>query len=252
VVTKLAVKLFPNRPFNDARAFLTEDPKLVPGVINRMTGTQVGEDMTASINYRPGRTQVFPMLLINYGAETEKELVLKRDLIRESVREYIDDKSGGFVPMPPGRRKGLLQAPNAGLTQFADTKKGGGFEYVGSIMPVELFDDAFQAGAAISERFDVVNGMGARVIGLGHCMMFFFGYPFNRADESDVQRAREALEASNEAALRLGGIPWKAEAPAQQQILAYMNPNTYGLMNRVRAALDPNGIMNPGNWEKES
>ena len=123
---------------------------------------------------------------------------------------------------------------------------------MGSIMPLELFDEAYQAGAAISNRLDIVNGMGARIIGLGHCMMFFYGYPFNRADESDIERARDALEASNEAALKMGGIPWKAEAPAQKKIIEYMDPNTYGLMNRVRAALDPNGIMNPGNWEKES
>ncbi|MBW2090698.1 MAG: FAD-binding oxidoreductase [Deltaproteobacteria bacterium] len=249
VVTRLAIKLYPDRPFNDARIFITEDPKLIPGVMNRMAGAQVGEDMTAAVNYRPGRAQVFPMVIINYGAETKEELVWKRNLIRESVRKYIDDRTGGFVPAPPSRRRGLLQAPNTSLTQFADTKKGGGFEYVGSIMPIELFAEAYRAGVAISDRFDIVNGMGARVIGLAHCMMFFFGYPFNRADESDVQRARDALEASNEAALKLGGIPWKAEAPAQKQILQYMDSNTYGLMNRIRATLDPKGIMNPGNWE---
>jgi glycolate oxidase len=28
-----------------------------------------------------------------------------------------------------------------------------------------------------------------------------------------------------------------------------MEPGTYALMKRVREVLDPNGIMNPGNWE---
>jgi FAD/FMN-containing dehydrogenase len=28
-----------------------------------------------------------------------------------------------------------------------------------------------------------------------------------------------------------------------------MDPNMFELMNRVRAVLDPKGIMNPGNWE---
>jgi glycolate oxidase len=49
--------------------------------------------------------------------------------------------------------------------------------------------------------------------------------------------------------LKLGGIPWKAEAPAQKQIIKHMDPNTFELMNRIRAAIDPKGIMNPGNWE---
>ena len=91
--------------------------------------------------------------------------------------------------------------------------------------------------------------VGARVIGLGHCMMFYFAYPFNRVDPSDVQRAQAALEETNRVVLDMGGIPWKAEVPAQQEIIQRMDPNTFALMNRIRAVLDPRGIMNPGNWE---
>jgi len=80
-------------------------------------------------------------------------------------------------------------------------------------------------------------------------MMFFYGYSFNRAEEANVELARNALHESNEAALKMGGIPWKAEAPAQKQIINQMDPNTFELMNRVRSVLDPKGIMNPGNWE---
>jgi FAD/FMN-containing dehydrogenase len=29
-----------------------------------------------------------------------------------------------------------------------------------------------------------------------------------------------------------------------------MDPETFALMGRIRSVLDPNGIMNPGNWEK--
>ena len=80
-------------------------------------------------------------------------------------------------------------------------------------------------------------------------MMFYFSYPFNRADAADVNKAQEALEETNRVVLEMGGIPWKAEAPAQKLILRKMDPNTLDLMNRVRAVLDPKGIMNPGNWE---
>ena len=80
-------------------------------------------------------------------------------------------------------------------------------------------------------------------------MMFFFAYAFNRADADDVKRASDALEATNTAVLEIGGIPWKAELPAQKQIIAKMDPETFALMGRIRSVLDPNKIMNPGNWE---
>ena len=142
-----------------------------------------------------------------------------------------------------------MEAPASQLTRFADVGKGGGFEYVGAIMSIETFPQAYRAGLDISRRCGTTYSTGARIIGMGHCMMFYFAYPFNRADESDVKRAQGALEETNRVALEMGGIPWKAEVPAQRQILERMSPNTYELMKRLRDALDPNHIMNPGNWE---
>jgi glycolate oxidase len=80
-------------------------------------------------------------------------------------------------------------------------------------------------------------------------MMFFFAYAFNRADDADIRRAQQALEETNRAVVNMGGIPWKAELPAQKEIIRKMDPNMLALMNRIRSVLDPNGIMNPGNWQ---
>jgi glycolate oxidase len=81
-------------------------------------------------------------------------------------------------------------------------------------------------------------------------MMFFYAYAFNRADPADVARAQKALEETNKSVVALGGVPWKAEAPAQKEIIRNMDPNMFDVMRRVRTVLDPNGIMNPGNWEE--
>jgi glycolate oxidase len=81
-------------------------------------------------------------------------------------------------------------------------------------------------------------------------MMFFYAYAFNRADPDDVARAQRALEETNQRVVDLGGVPWKAEVPAQQAIIEKMDPAMFVMMGRIRSMLDPNGIMNPGNWEK--
>ncbi|MBN1656481.1 MAG: FAD-binding oxidoreductase [Deltaproteobacteria bacterium] len=248
VVTKLAVKLYPDRPFNDARVFITEGVESVPDIIHRLTGTLLAEDITVTVGYMFGRTRIFPMVLINYGADSKQELYWKKNIIRASVKKYLDEKTGAFVPTPPGAKTDMLKAPNPELTRAADERKGGGFEYVGAIMPIELLGNAFTLGVQVAEKFSINTLMGARVVG-GHCMMFSYTYSFNRAVEAEVALAGKALHETNRLVLDLGGIPWKAEAPAQKEIIKRMDPNTFELMNRLRAALDPKGILNPGNWE---
>jgi FAD/FMN-containing dehydrogenase len=249
VATKLAIKLYPARAFNDVLVFVIEDPELAPDVISRIGRTQVAEDILAMMAPKPEWVRGFQMFSVNFGADSKKELVLKRDLIIESVREYLDKKTGGFMPLPSEMKGRFLEAPQSSLAVFADVNKGGGFEYVGAIMPLELFPQAYRQGIEIAEKKGVTYSLGARVIGFGHCMMFFYAYAFNRADAADVKRAQEALEETNVAVLDLGGIPWKAEEPAQKQILKRMDPNTANLIARLRGLLDPEGIMNPGNWE---
>jgi len=251
VATRLAIKLYPAKPLNDVSIFVTEDAELVPDALYRLTGTQVAEDILAAMAPKPDWMRGFQMLIVNYGADSKRELTLKRDLLRESVRKYIDDKVGGFMPLPPDMKGRFMEAPQSSLAAFADVRRGGGFEYVGAIMPVELFPEAYKKGVEIAERLEVSYSLGARIIGLGHCMMFFFAYAFNRADDADVRRAQEALDETNQAALKMGGIPWKAEVPSQKQIIERMDKNTFELIGRVRRALDPKGIMNPGNWEAQ-
>lgn len=249
VVTKLAIKLYPAREFNDVLVFVIEDPELAPDIIARIGRTQVAEDILAMMAPKPDWVRGFQMFSINFGADSKKALILKRDLIIESVREHLENKVGGFMPLPSEMKGRFLEAPQSSLAVFADVNKGGGFEYVGAIMPIELFPEAYRKGIEIAEGKGVTYSLGARVIGFGHCMMFFYAYAFNRADAADVRRAQEALEETNTAVLALGGIPWKAEEPAQKQILQRMDPNTVSLIKRLRAVLDPEGIMNPGNWE---
>ena len=249
IVTQLGIKLFPNYGHNDVLMLVCENADHMPDIISRITGVQVAEDMTPWMVPKPSWARGFIHMNIGYGGHTRKELIFKRNLIQGAVRPYLDDKSTGFMPIPPPQKGRLLKIPSPDLVRFADLRKGGGFEYVGAIMAIEHFPEAYRAGLEIAERFQVTYSLGARIIGAGHAMMFFFAYAFNRADAEDVKRASDALEATNQRALEMGGIPWKAELPAQKQIMEKMDPGFYTLMTRVRNTIDPHHIMNPGNWE---
>lgn len=249
IITKLGIRLFPNYRYNDVLIYVSETADLMPEIISRFTGVQVAEDMTPWMTPKPDWARGFFHINVAFGAHSKKELIFKRNLLQESVRSITDTGAAGFLPIPPVQKSRFMEIPSPDLARFADARKGGGFEYVGAIMAVERFAEAYRRGTEIAEKHHTTYSLGARIIGAGHAMMFFFAYAFNRADAEDVGRAAEALEETNRACLEMGGIPWKAEAPAQKEILKRMDPNTVSFMNRLRDTLDPNRIMNPGNWE---
>jgi len=249
VVTKLSIKLYPDYPINDVSIFVHEDPDMMPDILYRVTGAQVAEDIVTWISPKPDWAKGFQHCNVKYGARTKEELVWKRNLIRASVKEYLDNKTGGFMMLPQAMKGVFLDVPSRTLSRFADARKGGGFEYVGAIMPVNMYPKAYALGLEVAEKSGTSYSMGSRIIGVNHCMMFFYAYAFNRADPSDVEKAQSVLEETNAAVIEMGGIPWKAEAPAQKEIIKKMDPGMFELMNRVRQVLDPKGIMNPGNWE---
>lgn len=251
VATKLAVKLYPNYSYNDVCILVSQDVALMPDILSRVTETHLAEDLMAWMTPVPDWARGLQHLNIHFGAKSRKELTWKRNLLQASVQEYRDQKKVGFMMLPSFMKERFMEVPDKGLARFADVKKGGGFEYVGGIMPVELFPQAYHLGLRIAKEFQTAYSLGSRIVGLGHCMMFFYAYAFNRADPEDMERAHMALQKTNQEVLEMGGIPWKAEEPAQKNIIRKMDPDSFELMNRVRAMLDPQGIMGPGNWEAE-
>ncbi len=249
IITKVGIKLYPKPAMSDVVAFMTEDLDTLPDVIGRITGTEMAEDVAMMIAPKPDMFRGFQLTAATVTANSKDEMKMRIAVIRESLREYYERKEAGFAPIPPAMKEKLSEQPQKTLTGFADVLKGGGFEYVGGIIPTDKIPGAARSGLEIAERMGITYSLGARVIGRAHCVMFFFAYPFNRADQRSMEQAGSALEQANMAILSLGGIPWKAEVPAQELILERMDPATKNLMVKIKNTLDPNGIMNPGNWE---
>lgn len=252
VVTKVGLRLYPNHPLSDVSILVCEDAQLMSELLYRVTSTQVGEDIITWMTPKPEWAKGFLHCNICYGGQTKDELRFKRNLLRQSVAELIAKKEAGFLPLPGPMKKRFLDIPGKDLVRFADVRKGGGFEYVGAMIPANLFVKAYDLGLEVAARHQVAYSLGSRIIGPNQCMMFFYAYAFNRMDPADVQKAQRALEETNSRVLELGGIPWKAEIPAQQLILKKMDPSTRRLLQGLRRFLDPKQIMSPGNWEVDN
>ncbi len=98
----------------------------MPEIIGKITGTQMAEDVIAYSRAIPP----FASASAFHGehrADSEKELEFKQEIIWDDTWENTQAGTGGTWDLPAGR--------SSPISKSSDYKKGGGFEYVGSIMP---------------------------------------------------------------------------------------------------------------------
>ena len=244
IITKLSYKLYPKPKMRDVVFGICKDPNNIPNLVSKITYTDLAEDFLLSKTDKPDYVKDFILVMVFITGDSEEELASKSKMIKRLYR-----KNGAqYMKMPERTIKGLLIKPQFAAAA-ADFRKGGGFEYVGSFMPLENIPEASKRAAEISKKYGIITTQAFRIIGKGHCVMFAPTYAFNRADPLDMKNARDALDETNKLVLELGGIPWKTELAGQKLVVEKMDPNYKNLLKTIRNVLDPNGIMNPGNWE---
>ncbi len=247
VVTKLSIKLYPKPKYREVLAFVADDVDVIPEAIFEVSQVDLVEDFFLISQGKPDwMNRVFFVIIV--AGHSEEELDFKKDAYKNVFREFQGGRTVAFVEdlHPALRDRFLAVPPLAALA--ADFKKGGGFEYTGSIIPIDKVPEAWIKGIEIARKYDMVLSYVHQVLG-GHSIMFGYNYSFNRADEADAERTRQALEESNKLTLDIDGMIWKIEVSAQRMTMEKMDPNTAELIKKIKSVLDPNGIMNPGNWE---
>jgi len=249
IITKLGLKLYPKKKMRDVEIFVTDKAELVPDILYKLTHTEMVEDINIWFQEKPIMFQGNHHVTLYITGDTDEELEFKRKMVWDSLKEFRDSKDGGFMWVLPAMKPTFLDMPQVSITTFADVKKGGGFEYSGPIILIEKYPElATKLGELANKHKIAYSGM-ARVIGRSHAMMFGIAFTFNRADPDMMERVRKALHEGIVFAFDNGGIPWKPTAEEQKIAMERMDPNTLRLMKMVKENLDPNGIMNPGNWE---
>jgi glycolate oxidase len=244
IATKLSIKLYPKPKMRDLVFGIYKEPELSTQLIWNVTQTELAEDILLGVQGKPDWMAGYVFIITYITGKNQDELDKKEKKLKRIYR-----KNGArYMKAPPRIREVFLEKPQF-AAKAADFRKGGGFEYVGSFFPLSQAPEAIKRGIKISEKYGIIPTLGARVIDRAHNVMVFFSYSFNRADSEDMQNARNALHDTNVMSLELGGIPWKGELGAQQLILEKMDPNYKYLLETIRNKLDPNRIMNPGNWE---
>jgi len=244
IISKVSIQLFDKPKFREVVFGLLKDPKDIPNILLKITETGLAEDVILGMQDKPDWMKGYVFVIAYVTGESQEEI----DSHIKTFKRVYRKANARYMKTPDRIRNVYLEKPIFAAAA-ADYRKGGGFEYVGANMPLEKIPEAYKRGAEISKKYRIVPTLGSRLIGGTHNIVMFFSYSFNRADTKDMENARNALHETNKLALELGGIPWKAELAGQQLILEKMDPNYKKLFNSIRNTLDPNRIMNPGNWE---
>ena len=248
IVTKLSIQLFPKPSFRDLLIFSSDNVELIPKLISELSQINLLENCFIITQEKPKWSQRIFYIIVVSG-ESEAEFETKKELHNRIFQKHRDkvapvNEEPALTPL----RERFLGVPPFAATA-ADFRKGGGFEYTGAILPIGVIPQAWQSGIEIAHKHAMLYQFGIQLLPNGHSVMLAYSYSFNRADAEDIERARQALDDTNRLTLELGGVVWKPELSAQKLILAKMDANTRQLIDRIKKTLDPNDIMNPGNWE---
>jgi len=248
IVTKLSMQLFPKPGYRDLLLFVSDSTELIPEIIDELSQINLLENCFIITQEKPRWAQRIYYIIVISG-QSQAEFETKKVLHDQIFQKHQDrvapvNKEPALTPL----RERFLGVPPFAATA-ADFRKGGGFEYTGAILPIEVIPRAWQKGIEIAHKYDLLYQLGIQLLPNGHSVMLAYSYPFNRAVAEEADRARGALDETNRLTLELGGVVWKPELPAQKLILKRMDTGTRQLIDRIKKMLDPNGIMNPGNWE---
>jgi len=248
IVTKLSMQLFPKPRYRDLLLFVSDSAELIPEIIDELSQINLLENCFIITQEKPRWAQRIYYIIVISG-QSQAEFETKKRLHNQIFQKHQDKVSPvNEEPALTPLRERFLGVPPFAATA-ADFRKGGGFEYTGAILPIEVIPQAWQSGIEIAHKYDLLYQLGIQLLPNGHSVMLAYSYPFNRAVAEEADRARGALDETNRLTLELGGVVWKPELPAQKLILERMDAGTRQLIDRIKKMLDPNGIMNPGNWE---
>lgn len=245
IVTQLSIRLYPLPAMRDMVIYMMQDVALIPEVIFDITHTEMAEDVSIAGQERPAWMKGYQIVPVYLTANSEREMKLKKSIFKNL---FTDSRITFMDAPPPEMKDQFLELPFF-ATKVADWNKGGGFEYAGIIMAPDQIPRAWERAEDIAHRNGMLLSHAIRMVDGCHHALFTCSYPFNRADENSMSRARQAREETQVMALDLGAVPWKPELGGQRLILERMDPAARRLMQDIKQWMDPNNIMNPGNWE---
>ncbi len=183
-------------------------------------------------------------VIADYGADTEAEMEVRAARLAE------------LAPSPPLPVEDLLRlAPD--LAPFAEMPtrlgflldhEGGGLTWVGAYGPLDRMAEGARRGIGMMEEAGRPPLVVTRPMRAGHFGILRFISRFDRGSEAETAAVRDLNRRLGRMLLDCGYVPYKCPATLLPDVMERLDPGFREVMERVRRALDPHGILNPDRW----
>ena len=123
ILTKVGLKLYPNKKMREVELFVTDRVDLVSEILFKLTHLEMLEDINVWFQPRPYLFKDNYHITIYFTGDTEEEIEFKRKMIWDAVQEFIDSKDGGFMGIE-FLKDTLLEMPQRGSPPLPMCPKG--------------------------------------------------------------------------------------------------------------------------------
>jgi len=253
IVTRLALALWPLRAHRRRDVIACRTLREAFDLMRLGSRTGLFEDLAAlgwpAAKWALGLERLGPRdpaepllyLIAQYAAESEEEVALQARRLRE------------LAPVPPIPVDDLVTlAPE--LQPFAELPArlgflldypGGGLTWVGTYGPLDRLEEGAAKGMALMEAAGHPPLVVSRPMRGGHVAVLRFIERFDRASPEETANVRALNVELGRMLMDLGYVPYKCPGILYDELFARLDPGFRDLMERVRKAVDPHGILNP-------
>jgi len=266
IVTKIAVQLWPKKPFRGMLFFISNELTPSYEMVRKVTHYEILDDLlfmsieTIKMIYGVPYQKAIHLEgeprwtgFIDFSANSKAEYKAKLELIEAAFKDLRKDDPKASLSTLEAASKVL--GPQIGdIAQLPINLKGmleyGGLSWLGSYFTTKT--DTVVKG--IHTAFDVIKKHGfetclyTRMMKGGHFYALRFLLRFSKENEGEMERMRNLTKELFEALFELGAFPYKTPKWAQDIILQKADKNWIELLHSIKKTLDPNNIMNPGRW----
>jgi len=262
VITKMAVSLWPNPPYNTAITYMPMDLEGAYEIFQSIIRTRIPDDLIGTsftLNkagvaaYEHRKMYLHPaiprlpeepefVITAEITGNNEKELNAKAEAIGEAVKARCKGyKFTGPETVPSTTAAFPMQA-------LGVLSSGGGLNWVGTYGPMSRWLETVKKGCELQDKYDITRTCYTRIMNEGHFAGLRWMLPYDKGDPALVERIKDLCAEQLELVLETGYIPYKTPVWAIRKLEEKVSPDWLKLHRRIKAILDPNNIMNPGRW----